>query len=126
LPPAAWISPRPPQASRLGLLEQPGTLRGRSEHDRPAAQDPGCHRGLQRAGIGGERHPRRDVRRHQPVLGDRDEHEVEEEPLLFRRLVAREQQMEVLGEREPTHEVAGQVAPAHLYTVRVGLRDRRA
>ena len=49
-------------------------------------------------GIGGERHPRRDVRRHHPVLGDRDEEEVEEVALLLGRLAPGEQQVEVRGE----------------------------
>ncbi len=49
--------------------------------------------------------------------------EVEEEPLLLRRLASGQQQVEVLRERQSTHEVAGQVAPADLHPIRVGLRD---
>ena len=99
-------------------LEQPRALLGRAEHDRPGAEDPGGDGALQRVRVGGERHPRGDVRRHQPVLGDRDEQQVEEEALLLGRLAPGEQQVEVLGEREPAHEVAGEVAAAHLDAVR--------
>jgi hypothetical protein len=41
------------------------------------------------------------------VLGDRHEQQVEEEVLLLGHLVAGQQEVEVLGEREPAHEVAG-------------------
>ena len=74
-------------------------------------------------GVGGERHPRGDVRGHHPVLGDRDEQQVEEEALVLGRLVAGEQQVEVLGEAQPAHEVAGEVAPADLDAVGIGLAD---
>ena len=74
-------------------------------------------------GIGGQRHPRGDVGRHHPVLGDRDQQQVEEEALLLGRLLAGEQQVEVLGEAEPAHQVAAEVASAHLDPVGVGLAD---
>ena len=63
----------------------------------PAAEDPGRDRALQRSRVGRERHPRRDVGRHHPVLGDRDEQQVEEEALVVGRLAAGEQQVEVLA-----------------------------
>ena len=116
LPPAAWISrairsptaraPRPRRPA-AAPREQPRAVLRRAEDDRAAAEDPGRDRALQRLGVGGERHPRGDVRRHQPVLGDRDEQQVEEEALVLGRLLAGEQQVEVLGEAEPAHEVAG-------------------
>ena len=117
--------PRCPPSGHLLLrvLEQPRALLGGAQHDGPAPEDPRRDRALQRVGVGGERHPGRDVRRHHPVLGDRDEQDVEEEPLLVRRLAAREEQVEVLGEAEPAHQVAGQVAAANLDPVRVGLGD---
>ena len=43
--------------------------------------------------------------------------------LLARRLPAGQQQVEVLGEADAAHQVAGQVAPAHLDPVRIGLAD---
>ena len=61
----------------------------------PAAEDPRRDRALQRAGVGGQRHAGRDVGRHHPVLGDRDEQEVEEEALLLGRLAPGDQQVEV-------------------------------
>ncbi len=105
------------------LLEQPRAFLGGAEDDRARAEDPGGDGALQRAGVGGERHPRGDVRRHHPVLGDRDEEQVEEEALVLGRLLARQQQVEVLGERQPAHEVSGEVASAYLDPVRVGPAD---
>ena len=85
-------------ARRRRPREQPRALLRRAEHDRAGAEDPGRDRALERVRVGRERHPRGDVRRHQPVLGDRDEQQVEEEALVLGRLVAGEQQVEVLGE----------------------------
>ena len=114
---------RPAATSAWRLLEQPrARLRGAEDH-RPAAEDPGRDGALQRARVGGQRHPRGDVRRHHPVLGDRDQQQVEEEALLLGRLVAGQQQVEVLGEAQPAHQVAAQVAPAHLDPVGVRLAD---
>ena len=48
----------------------PARSRGSPPRPRPAATR-----------VGRQRHPRGDVRRHHPVLGDRDEQQVEEEPL---------------------------------------------
>ena len=96
------------------LLEQPRALLRRAEDDRPGAEDPGRDGSLQRSRVGRERHPRRDVRRHQPVLRDRDQQQVEEVALVLGRLVAGQQQVEVLGEADPAHQVAGEVAPADL------------
>jgi 5-methyltetrahydropteroyltriglutamate--homocysteine methyltransferase len=105
------------------LLEQPSALlRGAEDHG-AAAEDPGRDGPLQRIRIRSKRHPRGEVRWHQPVLGDRHEQQVEEEVLLLGRLLAGEEQVKVLREREPAHEVAGQVAPAHLDAIRVGLAD---
>ena len=110
---------------RTRLLEQPRARLGRAEDDRAGAEDPRRDGTLQRSGIGGERHPRRDVGRHQPVLGDADQEQVEEEALLLGRLVAGEQQVEVLGEAQPAHQVAAEVASPHLDPVRIGLADVR-
>ena len=104
-------------------FEQPRALLRGAEDHRAAAEDPGRDGSLQRIRIRRKRHPRGDVRRHEPVLGDRHEQQVEEEALLLGRLLAREEQVEVLREREPAHEVAGQVAPAHLDAIGVGLAD---
>ena len=109
---------------RASVLEQPCALLRRPEHDRPRPEDPGRYRAVERSGIGGERHPRGHVRRHHPVLRDRHEQQVEKEALLLRRLVAGEQQVEELREAQAAHEVAGQVAPAHVDAVGVGLTDR--
>ena len=84
---------------RLHLFEKLRARSGRPEHDRARAENPGCNRSLQRVRSRRERHPGGHVRRHHPVLGERDEHEVEEEALLFRRLPPGEEQVEVLGER---------------------------
>ena len=108
---------------RLRALEQQRALLGRAEDDRTAAEDAGRNRALERARVGGERHPRRDVGGHHPVLGDGHEQEVEEEALVLGRLAAGQQQVEVLGEAEPAHQVAGEIAAAHLDAVRAGLAD---
>ena len=107
------------------LCQQARTLLRGAEDDGAAAEDPGGDGALQGVGVGGERHPRRDVRRHQPVLGDRHEDEVEKVPLLVARLLAGQQQVEVLGEAQPAHEVAGQIPPAHFDPVGIRLADPR-
>ena len=99
LPPAAWISRAISSATaagvaagddlRLRLLEQPRARLGRAEDDRAAAEDPRRDGALQRSGVGGERHARGDVGRHHPVLGDRDQEQIEEEALLVGRLARR-------------------------------------
>ena len=91
----------------LRLLEQPRARLGRAEDDRAAAEDPRRDGALQRSGVGRERHARGDVGGHHPVLGDRDEQQVEEEALVLGRLAPGEQQVEVLGEAQPAHQVAG-------------------
>ena len=53
-PPAADVASR--------LLEQPRAVLGRAEDDRAAAEDARRDGALQRGGVGGERHPRGDVR----------------------------------------------------------------
>ena len=107
----------------LRLLEQPRARLGRAEDDRAAAEDPRRDGPLQRSGVGRERHARGDVGGHHPVLGDRDEQQVEEEALVLGRLAAGEQQVEVLGEAQPAHQVAGEVASPHLDPVGIGLAD---
>ena len=103
LPPAAWIS-RAISARRLASeATQPASSSRAHSSDVPSttgpgAEDPRRDGALQRVRVGGERHPGGDVGRHHPVLGDRDEQEVEEEALLLGRLLAGEQQVEVLGE----------------------------
>jgi hypothetical protein len=57
------------------------------------------------------------------VLGQRDQQQIEEVALVGGRLLARQQQMELLREGQPAHQVARQVAAAHLDAVGVGLRD---
>ena len=57
----------------LRLDEEPGALLRGPKDDRPRAEDPRSDRALERIGVGGERHPRGDVRGHHPVLGDGDE-----------------------------------------------------
>jgi hypothetical protein len=103
--------------------EQPRTLLRRAENDRARAEDPGRDGALQRPGVGGQRHPGRDVGGHQPVLGDRHQQQVEEEALVVRRLLAGQEEVEILGEAQPPHQVAGEVAAADLDAVGTGLRD---
>ena len=94
LPPAS----SPASTPRLRLDQELRAQLGGAEDDRPAAEDPGGDGALKRPGIGGERHPGRDVRGHHPVLGDGDQEQVEEVALLVGRLLAGQQEMEVLGE----------------------------
>src|SRR5439155_2498197 len=54
---------------------------------------------------------------------ERDEHEIEEEALLLGRLASGQQEVEVLSEAQPPHQVAGEVAPAHFDPVGIGLAD---
>ena len=110
------LAPAPPRAA----ARTPRRCRGCTG---PAAEDPRRHGALQRARVGGERHPRGDVRGHHPVLGDRHQQQVEEVALVLGRLLAGQQQVEVLGEAQPAHEVAGEVAAPHLDAVGVGLAD---
>ena len=55
------------------------------------------------------------------MLGDRDEQQVEEEALVVGRLAPGEQQVEVLREAHPAHQVAAEVSPPHLDPVGIGL-----
>ena len=80
--------PASPPATRLAL-EQPRARLGGAEDHRAAAEDPRRDGALQRARVGGERHPRGDVGGHHPVLGDRDQQQVEEEALVLGRLARR-------------------------------------
>ena len=57
------------------------------------------------------------------MLRDRDEQQVEEVTLLVGRLLAGEQEVEVLRERQPAHQVAGQIASPDLDPVRIRLGD---
>ena len=66
---------------------------------------------------------RGDVRGHHPVLRDRHQQQVEEVALVGTRLPPREQQVEVLREAQPAHQVAAEVAATHLHPVRIGLAD---
>jgi hypothetical protein len=79
-------------------VEQARALLGGPQQDRPRAQDARRHSALQRARVGRERHPRRDVGRHHAVLGDPHQQQVEEEALVVAGLRAGEQQVEVVGE----------------------------
>ena len=102
---------------------------GRSSQNRTAAEKPGGQSALQRLGIGGERHPRRLHRRHHAVLGDRDKQEVQKIALVLGRLMAGQQQMEIFGKTEPSHQVIAEIATAHFDAVRPGganSGDRRA
>ena len=66
-----------------GAHEQPGALLGGPEDDRTAAEDARRDRTLERTRVGRQRHPGGDVRRHHPVLGDRHEQRIQEEPLFL-------------------------------------------
>ena len=71
--------PRPGRRrARARVRQQLRALLRRAEQHRAGAEDPGGDRALERARIGRERHPRGDVRRHHPVLGDGHEQQVEE------------------------------------------------
>ena len=122
--------PRRPRRGRRPPRPAPGPARAGAAHASdvpritgPQPRMPGRDGALERAGVGGERHPRGDVRRHHPVLGDRDEQQVEEVALVRGRLLAAQQQVEVLREAQPPHQVAAEVAAAHLDPVRIGLAD---
>jgi len=107
----------------LRLLEQPRALLGGAEDDGPGAEDPRRDGPLQRPGVGGKRHARSDVGRHHPVLGDCHEQQVEEEALVIGRLAAGEQEVEVLGEAQPAHQVAAEIPSPHFDPVGIGLAD---
>ena len=107
----------------LRRFEQPRARLGSAEDHRAAAQDPRRDGPVQRFGVGRKRHARSDVGGHHPVLGDRDEQQVEEEALVLGRLAAGQQQVEVLGEAQPAHQVAAEVASPDLDPVRIGLAD---
>ena len=57
------------------------------------------------------------------MLGDADQEQIEEVALLLGRLAAGEQQVEVLGEAQPAHQVAAEVVSSHFDPVGVGLAD---
>ena len=51
------------------------------------------------------------------------EEQIEEVALVLGRLVAGQQQVEVLGEAQPAHQVAGEVASPHFDPVGIRLAD---
>ena len=59
------------------------------------------------------------------MLGDGNQQKVEEEALVFGRLAAGKQKVEVVGEADPAHQIARQVAAAHLDAVRMRLANGR-
>jgi len=98
----------------IGDAEQRGARLGRAQDDGAAAEEAGGDGRLQGARVGVERHPGGDVGGHHPVLGDRHQQEVEEVALVVGRLLARQQQVEVGGERQPAHQVAAEIAAAQI------------
>ena len=114
---------------RIRLDQQAAAEFRRAEDDGSGAEDAGRDRALQRIGIGGQRHSRGQNRRHEAVLGDRDQQKVQEESLFLGRFSAGQEQIEIAGEGKTAHQVASQVAAANLDAVRVSLaymRDCRA
>ncbi len=97
-------------------------LRGAEDH-RTGAEDSRGDGAVQRIGVGRERHARGHVGRHHPVLGDRDQQQIEEEALVVARLAPREQQVEVIGEGQAAHQLATQIPTPDLDPVRIGLTD---
>ena len=86
---------------------------GRAEEHAAGAEQPGGHRALDRLRRAGVGEPRRERARREAVIGERHEHRVEQAALLRRGLAPRDEQIRELGEREPAHDLARQVAAGH-------------
>jgi hypothetical protein len=109
----------------LRLDQKASTFLRGSQNHRARAENPRRDCTLQRARVGGERHPGGDVGRHHSVLGDRNEQEVEEVALFLGRLSAGDEQVKILREGQAAHQVAREVPTAHLDSVGVGLAHVR-
>jgi len=94
------------------------TLRQRS------AEHAGCDRALKRGGIGVVGHARRLGGRRQPMLGKRNQAEIEKEALRLSRRPAGREQEGIFGEGQSAHEVVDEVASAHRHPVARRRGDR--
>ena len=99
--------------ARQNVVDELAAEIGRAQDHRAAAEHAGGDCALKRGGIGGVGHARRLDRRRQPMLGDRDEAQIEKEALLLGRRAAGREEVEEFGESGPAHQIAGEVASAH-------------
>ena len=99
--------------ARQHVLDQLAAKIGRAQDHRAAAEHAGGDRALKRGGIGVVGHARRLDRRRQPMLGERDQAQIEKEALLLGRRAAGREQKDIFGEGRAAHEVAGEIASAH-------------
>ena len=99
-------------------------LLGGAEDHRAAAEDPRRDRALQRARVGGQRHPRRDVASAScPCSAMATRSRSRKKRCVLGRLAPGEQQVEIPGEAEPAHDVAAEIAAADLDPVGICLCD---
>ena len=94
----------------------------RAEDDRTAAEDAGCDGALDCLRRGGECHAARHHRRHEPVLGNRDQRGVEDPALRRCRELAGDEEPGVIGESDVADEVLAKVVAP--YDDRFGIRRR--
>jgi hypothetical protein len=84
---------------------------GHTEEPRPASEQSGGECALERVGCRQEGEARRDRSRSEAVVGQRDEHRLEDADLLPRRTSQRDQPERELAEADVAHQVLGEVLP---------------
>ena len=97
---------------------------GRAEYHRTATQHAGGDRALKRRRIGVVGHTRRLDRWREPVLGESNQTQIEKKALFLGRLAAGRQQENIFREGRATHELFGEIPPAHHDPVARRGRDR--
>ena len=108
--PASSVGRSPSCSVEYGVQVAAAVL-GHAEEPRPAPEQPGGHRALQRVGRGEVGEPGRDRRRGEAVVGQRDQHRLEHPRLagVGRRSV--DQPERQLAEPDLAHQVAGETLP---------------
>ena len=124
--PACVVGPgRSSPRSTTTACRNAAAVLGDAEEARPAAEQPGGERALQRVGRGQVGQPGGDRGRGEAVVGQRDEHRLEDPGLAGRRAPLRDQPEGQLAEADLAHQVGGEVLAEQRDLVGAGGAERR-
>ena len=108
------------------VVEKVGRVLGDAEKARATAEQACCDRPLERVGCAQVRHACGDRRGGEPVIGERDQHSLEQDPLTLGRPTLRHHPVGQLTEGDLAQEVGGQVVSEEPDVVGVGRAEPRA